>query len=100
MPGGDSAFAQVGGDLVKAGTEEQDSGPFYVVAGSNEVPPLSVSISEVSSPGQDVLQDAAYNAETMETGDTNPFTNFPTGRESTDTRPRNPYDIWDEIYGE
>jgi len=95
----DSAFAQVGGDLVKAGTEEQDSGPFYVVAGSNEVRPLSVSTSNVTSPGQDVLQDAANNAEKVVTGDINPFTNFPGQFADPDIQRRDPYDIWNSKYG-
>lgn len=88
MPGVDSGFA--GGELIDA----SDSEPFFVVAGSNDVPPLSVSVTSTPAPDQQVLIDAANNAELGVTGDANPFKNFPVTDLSNDLRDRNPFEVW------
>jgi len=94
LPGVDSSFA--GGELIDA----SDSEPYFVVAGSNNVRPLRVSTSNVTSPGQDTLQDAANNAEKVVTGEPtpHPFTHFPGQFADPDIPRRDPNYVWDQDY--
>ena len=88
MPGVDSGFA--GGSLVDA----SGSGPYFIVAGNPDKPPLggpiSVSITSAEPPGTAAMETAANQANTQ-TGSTNPFNNFPG---FDDPQRRSPYAIW------
>jgi len=100
LPGLDDAFTHICGDLIRAGTENDDDDPYFVVAGSNEVRPLSVTTSNTTSPGQDTLQDAANNAEKVVTGEPtpHPFQHFPGRASAPSVALRDPYDVWDTDY--
>jgi hypothetical protein len=71
---------------------KQNDGPYYLVAGSNQEPPIGVDIVSVDSPGQSTLDREAGGS--TQVGDATPFKHFPVSQGNL----RNPLAVWDQKY--
>jgi hypothetical protein len=69
---------------------EDDDGPYYLVAGSNQEDPIQVNTTTVSE--NECCNPQENPGSTVE-GDANPFKHFP-GELSDQVR--NPYEVWDQ----
>lgn len=99
LPLGDDAFTPFG-DATTTSCSIDD--PCYIVAGTNNEPPVRVTIDSVNpsisgngNPRTDLIGDAEN---TDNPGYNSVFTNFPDRSFGSEVA-RNPFDVWSQLYG-